>query len=91
MGSAERGSSRVSSTSVRLHSSPLCVDATEGMAIRESRWTEPSVLFLVARYGTVLGVPASYLALAGSVNVVPVVGSTQGQVFAPKKAGLPVR
>ncbi len=42
-------------------------------------------------YGTVLGVPASYLAFAGSVEVVPVVGSTHGHGFAPKKEGLPVR
>ena len=41
------------------------------------------------RYGTVFGVPASKRALAGSVYVVPVTGSTHGQGFEPKKAGLP--
>ncbi len=37
------------------------------------------------------GVPASNRAFAGSVYVVPVVGSTHGQVLVPKKAGLVVR
>jgi len=40
--------------------------------------------------GTVFGVPASYLAFAGRVVVVPVVGLTQGTVRA-ENAGLPVR
>jgi len=44
----------------------------------------------VSVYRTVLGVPASNLAFAGSVEVVPVVGSTHGHGFAPKKEGLPV-
>jgi hypothetical protein len=39
----------------------------------------------------VFGVWASYLALAGKVEVVPVRGSTHGQGLAPKKAGFPVR
>jgi hypothetical protein len=42
-------------------------------------------------YGTVLGVPASCLAFAGSVEMVPAIGSTHGQALAPKKDGLPVR
>jgi hypothetical protein len=37
------------------------------------------------------GEPASNLALAGSVDKVPVVGSTHGQEQEPKKAGLLVR
>jgi hypothetical protein len=40
---------------------------------------------------TLLGVPASKRALAGSVLVVPVVGSTHGQVQEPKKAGFDER
>ena len=42
--------------------------------------------------GTTFGVPASKRALAGSVKVfVEPPGSTQGQVFAPKKAGFAER
>jgi hypothetical protein len=45
----------------------------------------------VQSYCTAFGVPASNLALAGSVDVVPVDGSTHGHGFEPKKAGALVR
>ena len=38
-----------------------------------------------------LGVPASYRALAGSVYVAPLDGSTQGQGLLPKNAGFDAR
>ncbi len=41
--------------------------------------------------GTRFGVPASKRAFAGSVWSVPVVGSTHGHGFAPKKAGFALR
>src|ERR1700678_1186395 len=44
-----------------------------------------------AAAGRVLGVPASYLALAGRVYVVPVAALTHGHILFPKKAGIEVR
>ena len=45
----------------------------------------------VGPQGTTFGLPASYRALAGSVETVPVSGSTHGHGLLPKNAGLVVR
>src|ERR1700730_17225200 len=38
-----------------------------------------------------IGIPTSYLSLAGSVYIAPVVGSTHGHILFPKKPGFEVR